>query len=152
MTPSARKAYPPPPKKQTLQKQRWEEMRKLKGSQECSGKLYFPCPFKLTRNISRMIRLADVEVPGGGLSTSITHGHGSSGSPSIRLLCLRDCSHSLQIRRASRLATSSGARVPHTQVLISVPPDSVEERRWDNLAPETSARSPLIDKAAEPRG
>jgi hypothetical protein len=42
-----------------------------------------------------MLQLADAEVPGGGISASMTHGHVSSGSPSTRLLCLRDRRRSL---------------------------------------------------------
>jgi hypothetical protein len=33
------------PPKQTLQKQRWKEMRKLKGRQGCAGKLSFSFSF-----------------------------------------------------------------------------------------------------------
>jgi hypothetical protein len=129
-------AYPPPPpKKQTLQKQKQEEMKKLKGSQGCAGKLSFPFPFKLTWNRCKMFRSADAEVPWGGLSVSMTCRHANSGLPSTHLLYLRDRSRSLQTRRASHLTTSSGARVPHTRVLISVVPDSVEKGRMGQLGP-----------------
>jgi hypothetical protein len=74
-----------------------------------------------------MLWLADAEVPGDGLSVSMIHGHMSSGSPSTRLLCLHDHSHSLQTRQASHLNISSGARVPRTHVLIFVPLDSMQK-------------------------
>jgi hypothetical protein len=118
-----------PPLKQMLQKQRREEMRKLNGTKGCTCKLSFCFPFKLTWNGCRMFRSADAEVPGGGLSVSVAYVHTSSGLPSTHLLCLCDRIPLLQTQRASHLATSLGARVPHTQVLISMPPDSVEKGR-----------------------
>jgi hypothetical protein len=84
------------PPKQMLQKQRWEEVRKLKGSQGHAGKLSFHCPFKLTWNGCRMFRSVDAEVLGGGLYTLTTHGHASFGSPTTHLQCLHDRSRLLQ--------------------------------------------------------
>jgi hypothetical protein len=74
-----------------------------------------------------MFQSTDAEVPRGGLSALMTHGHVSFGSPSTRLLCLRDYSRSLQTRWASRLATSYVARAPCSRVLISVPLNSIEK-------------------------
>jgi hypothetical protein len=110
-------------------------MRKLKGSQGRVGKLSFPFHFKLTWNGCRMFWSADAEEPRGGLSTSMTHGHASFGSPSSHLLYLHDHICLLQTRWASCLTTSLGARVPRTWVLISVPLDSVEKGRIGQLGP-----------------
>jgi hypothetical protein len=74
---------------------------------------FFSLFCKLTLGRCKMFRLADAEVPGIGLTASTTHWHMSSGSPSTCLLYLRDQSHSLQARRASRLTASSSNETPH---------------------------------------
>jgi hypothetical protein len=59
-----------------------------------------------------MFWFTDAEVPGDGLSASMTRGHTSSRSLSTHLLCLRDHSHSHQTRWASRLTASLGNETP----------------------------------------
>jgi hypothetical protein len=103
-------------------------MRKHKGSQQCTGKLvFFFFLLKLTYSTCRMFRSADTKASDDGFSMPATRGHASSRSPSTHLFSLCDPSHSSSTRWASRLFKSLRAGVPHTQVLIFVPPSFVKK-------------------------
>jgi hypothetical protein len=83
-----------------------------------------------------MFRPTEAEAPGDDIFASMTYGHMNSGSPSTCLLYLRGCSRSLQTQWASCLATSSGARVPRTWVLISMLLNSMGKGWMGQLGPE----------------
>jgi hypothetical protein len=68
-----------------------------------------------------MFRSAETEVPGNRFSMSVASGHVSSASPSTRLLCLHDHSHSSQTWRASHLTTSTGNETPPSRSIASAP-------------------------------